>query len=200
MAKPEPTDPAGPFAQLHAEIRSCKASERCPDLFSRAYYFEPNPDTAEAWAGENLYAEGIDRRVMFVCESPGPQKTNTGLETARCWALTAQDRRFREVRERYGFQHCYITNNVKCGVRRGSAHTEEELDACRRFLLREIELVAPRVIVGVGGNSFEHLHRKVVPEISDPPILFRITHYSARGDVWAKWEREFPALVKLAGE
>ena len=68
------------------------------------------------------------------------------------------------TRERYGFQHCYITNTVKCGVRdqNKKSHTYKELAACRPFLLREIELVAPKVLVGVGGNSFEHLHKQVV--------------------------------------
>ena len=116
----EPTHPSGPFARIHSEIRLCKLNATCPNLNSRSYYFEPNPDTAARWADEGRFTKGIDRRVMFVCESPGPQGIDAGVNTQRCWALTTQDARFKDVREKYGLQDCYITNIVKCGVRPNS--------------------------------------------------------------------------------
>ena len=34
----------------------------------------------------------------------------------RCWSITKRDLRFQEARKKYGFESCYITNTVKCGV------------------------------------------------------------------------------------
>ena len=137
----DPRDRNGPFQVLMTEIRACKATRRCPSLTSRSYYFEPNPATAAQWSASGLYTEPIDRRAMFVCESPGPQfRAENEVEPSRCWTKPRQDARFARAREAYGFLGCYLTNSVKCGVRLGSRHTGEELASCRGFLLRELEL------------------------------------------------------------
>ena len=194
----DPRDSPGPFADLMAEIRDCKDARTCPSLRSRAYYFEPNADTIGEWHRDGLYLDELDRRVMFVCESPGPfVMTENDSSTIRCYAWTPQDRRFRAAREHFGFQHCYLTNSVKCGVRNGSSHTNAEIQACRAFLAQEIELVRPLVAVGVGNNAYRTLRRQVLPLLDSPPVLFQITHYSARGKVWDRWEAEFPELQRL---
>jgi hypothetical protein len=111
----DPRDPTGPFADLMAQMRRCKEVSTCPPLTSRRYYFEPNPATAAEWQASGLYLDDIDRRVVFVCESPGPQFASINDSTpSRCWSKTGQDRRFHEAREKYGFAGCYITNSVKC--------------------------------------------------------------------------------------
>lgn len=49
-------------------------SPRCSGLDFRAQYFEPNPETLRHWQDtHDLYHPDIDRRVMFVCESPKKQ-------------------------------------------------------------------------------------------------------------------------------
>ena len=90
------------------------------------------------------------------------------------------------MRVRYGFENCFLTDVVKCGVRRGGRHTDAELDACGDFLARELDLVRP--MVAVGNNAMFAL-RRVARRMKDPPVLFQITHYSARGN---KAEREWP--------
>jgi len=44
----------------------------------------------------------------------------------------------------------YITNTVKCRPPRNCDPEPAELDACRHFLLRQVEIVQPRVIVLLG--------------------------------------------------
>jgi uracil-DNA glycosylase len=194
----QPTQGRGAFADIMEMLRHCKDRCTCPLLRSRAYYFEPNPQTRDQWAGERLYLNGVDRRVAFVCESPGAVVlSEDSSEVIRCWTVTPQDARFRKARERYGFQDCYLTNTVKCGVRRGARHTNDELAACRPHLIREIELLKPQVAVGVGGNAYRHFRREVLPRLTFQPVVFQLTHYSARGDVQPKWEQEFQELQRL---
>jgi uracil-DNA glycosylase family 4 len=182
------------------KIRECKAAQTCPALSSRSYYFEPNPDTAPEWQASGRYLADIDRRVVFVCESPGPQfASENQAAPSRCWTKTAQDERFLRARQEYGFADCYITNSVKCGVRRGARYTDDELSSCRGFLVCELQLLQPLVAVGVGANAYRTLRRDVLPVLDSPPVLFQITHYSARGDVWARWKREFSELERLLG-
>ena len=107
----------------------CKARGTCPRLAIRELYFEPNPGTRSHWFERyGFYGAGIDRRVMFVAESPSDRRHRAdaadfevnGLKGWRCWDYTAQDERFRAARQRYGFEHCLITNAVKCGLPRPS--------------------------------------------------------------------------------
>jgi len=197
-SRPDPRAHSGPFRDLMTEIRACKEARTCPSLISRRYYFEPNPATAEQWQEEGVYISGIDPRVVFVCESPGPQiPSKDDAEPLRCWAEGGRNERFREALKEYGFMNCYITNTVKCGPRRCTRHTKEELSSCRHFLVRELELIERLVVVGVGGNAYRTLRQDVRPHLGSPPVLFEITHYSARGDVWTRWESEFDELKQL---
>lgn len=195
---PDPRHKTGPFWALFDDVRRCKEACTCPDLFIRGYYFEPNPRTIGDWQREGRYLGEIDRRVMFVCESPGPSGKNgeSGVPE-RCWVQTPRDRRFDEVRRRYGFENSYVTNTVKCGPRKGSRHSGLEFEACTRFLVREIELIRPMIAVGVGQNALQTLRAWVLPQCSFTPVLFQITHYSVRRNPWASWEREFPELRQL---
>jgi len=193
----DPCACSGPFRDLMTEIRACKERRTCPSLISRRYYFEPNSATAEQWQEERVYLSGIDPRVVFVCESPGPQiPSKDDAEPLRCWAEGGWNTRFRRAREKHELMDYYITNTVKCGgVRR--RHTEHELASCRHFLVRELELIEPLVVVGVGGAAYRALRKDIVPCLRCKPVCFQITHYSARVNVGSRWEREFAGLKRL---
>jgi uracil-DNA glycosylase family 4 len=194
----DPRDKAGPFGRLFHEVRQCKEARTCASLPIRSYYFEPNLETADAWRANESFLGKIDLRVVFVCESPGPSgRGRETSETRRCWAESPRDRRFQKVRESYGFQNCYITNTVKCGVRQGARHTDAEVSACIGFLVKELDLICPMVAVGVGGNAVHTLRRWALPRLTAPPVLFEITHYSTRRNPWEAWDREFPELQRL---
>lgn len=83
-------------------IHNCKRNSTCPELRCRKYYFEPNSQTIDQWHKKGLYKEGIDTRVMFVCESPGGLACNNAehddIEIVRCWDITEKDEPFFEVR------------------------------------------------------------------------------------------------------
>lgn len=199
MMVPDPRRKTGPFESLFKKIQACKSMNVCPTLRTKQFFYEPNGYTAPSWKEKGVFREGIDHRVMFVCESPGPSASEGNPATPeRCWSITPRDRRFQEAREKYGLGSCYITNTVKCGVRRGSQHAPSEVEACRGFLIREINLIAPQIIVAVGNNAERTLREHVLPHLlTHPPRLFRITHYSCRRNVWKSWDKEFPELVTL---
>jgi DNA polymerase len=61
----------------------------------------------------------------------------------------------------------YITNTVKCraadwstGKPQNRAPTEDEANACRRWLLPQLEMLAPKVILCVGAPSAKNLIKK----------------------------------------
>jgi uracil-DNA glycosylase family 4 len=194
----DPRESRGSFDQLLRRIRECKAARTCPSLTVRSYYFEPNPVTAGKWRQDGMYQGKIDRRVVFVCESPGPSGRHaTSIAVRRCWAESPRDRRFREILKENGFHHCYITNTLKCGVRQGRRHTDKEIANCTGFLVRELELLQPMIVVAVGGNALHTLRAWALPQMAMPAVLFQVTHYAARGNPREVWGREFPELVRL---
>jgi uracil-DNA glycosylase family 4 len=92
---------------------------------------------------------GSDHRVMFIAESPstsggaGIKGSNENFQT------TSADLLFNEVRTKFGFKDCYLTDFVKCG--KASCKPDgEKIENCLAFLKKEVEAVNPRVIVAVG--------------------------------------------------
>lgn len=195
---PDPRSKAGPFELLFRDIQNCKADRTCPSLKTRQFYFEPNSRTAPFWKESGCFSEHIDYRLMFICESPGPSAEEGNAEDLKpCFYGSPRDLRFQKVRQKYGLVNCYITNTVKCGVRRGGKHSRAEVEACRKFLVRETNLVEPMIIVGVGGNAFRTVRTEVLGHLKTAPILFQITHYSSRRNPWDAWDNEFPELLRL---
>jgi uracil-DNA glycosylase len=197
----DPRKKNGQFAVLMNDILRCKSAKLCPSLSIRQFYFEPNPSTISDWRKKNLYVKAIDRRAVFVCESPGPSAHRAPLESVEpCFYSSPRDDRFEKARRKYGFENCYITNTVKCGVRRGAKHPKDEVEACRDFLVREIDLISPQVIVGVGGNAYRTLRTDTLKHMKAPPVLFQITHYSSRRNPFDTWDIEFPELLRLLAQ
>jgi hypothetical protein len=211
IAAPLLTSPGGSgipsaWTDLFRDVALCKAAHTCSRLGVRSLFFEPNPQTIEVWRSQRgFYREGIDRRVVFVCESPSDRQPTGSpgafsveqVEGLVCWNYTAQDGKFRDIRVKHGFQHCYITNVVKCGKPRPSTPadlTEEEARACAQFLVRELEMIRPAVIAFMGGEALRIAQRHVLPHLSFGPAPVRLTHYSARErteELFARWDSEF---------
>lgn len=56
----------------------------------------------------------------------------------------------------------YITNVIKCRPPQNREPSEEEIEACRIFLDKEIELVKPKVILSLGNVSFRYLLKEEI--------------------------------------
>ena len=91
-----------------------------------------------------------DARVMVVGEGPGQQEDEQGVPfVGRSGQLLV--RLLGEI----GFdrEDVYIANVVKCRPPRNRDPRPDEIDACKPYLRRQIELVDPAVVVTVGNFS-----------------------------------------------
>ena len=102
--------------------------------------------------------------LVLIGEGPGEQEDRSGRPfVGRAGQLL--DKALNDAglsRERV-----YITNTVKCraadwttGKPQNRAPTEEEAAACRRWLLPQIELIQPKVILCIGAPSAKNLIRR----------------------------------------
>ena len=95
-----------------------------------------------------VFADGSPTaRVMCVGEAPGANEDRTGVPfVGRAGQLL--DRLLLAV----GFQrsNVYICNVLKCRPPANRNPLPEEIDTCSPFLLRQLDLVSPRVIVAFG--------------------------------------------------
>jgi len=216
------------FDQLNDEvlqdITKCKNGELgeragqnwiiCKDLECRVFYFEPNKDTIKKWREkEGFYKKGIDMRVLFVAERPGPTPGLLPNDTKvqRCFCVEDDSRpgvarkleRFHEVRKKYGLENCCLTNIVKCSRFTGTdSPCVHEINECSKHLIREIEIIDPEVVVAVGGFQYEKLRTETFKAFIEDKgrKLHKISHWSFRGVRGSKetlskrWDREFTEL------
>lgn len=91
-----------------------------------------------------------DASVMVVGEGPGRQEDEEGVPfVGRSGQLLV--RLFGEIGLERG--DIYITNVVKCRPPNNRDPKPDEIDACKPYLRRQIELVDPAVVVTVGNFS-----------------------------------------------
>ena len=93
--------------------------------------------------------------LMFVGEGPGAQEDMSGRPfVGRAGELlTKMIENAIEVPR----QSVYIANIVKCRPPNNRVPTPEEAYTCLPYLMKQIELVAPRVIVALGATAYHYL-------------------------------------------
>ncbi|MEM4482018.1 MAG: type-4 uracil-DNA glycosylase [Desulfurococcaceae archaeon] len=94
--------------------------------------------------------------AMLVGEAPGEKEDERGEPF-----VGSAGRLLTELIEDIGFKRedFYITNVVKCRPPGNRAPEEDEVEACSRFLLRQIELIKPKVVIALGRHSSRTLFR-----------------------------------------
>ena len=94
-----------------------------------------------------------DARVMFIGEGPGYHEDRQGLPF-----VGAAGNLLNELLEGIGLHRSevFITNIVKCRPPGNRDPEQPEIEACRRYLLRQIEAIDPPVIVTLGRFALEH--------------------------------------------
>ncbi len=103
-----------------------------------------------------VFGEGAeDAKIMFVGEGPGEMEDNSGRPfVGRAGQLLTKiiENVFEIAR-----QNVYIANIVKCRPPANRVPTPEEANLCKPYLLRQIELVDPQIIVSLGSTSYKYL-------------------------------------------
>lgn len=92
--------------------------------------------------------------LMFVGEGPGYNEDRQGLPfVGRAGQLLNRIIRAIDLRR----EDVYITNVVKCRPPNNRDPQPDETAACRSFLDRQVELIAPRVVVALGRVAAQQL-------------------------------------------
>lgn len=100
-----------------------------------------------------VFSDGSqDAKVFFIGEAPGQNEDNTGIPfIGRAGQL------LRKFMFEAGFeaQDFYIANTLKCRPPKNRKPTKEEKSACEKYLLKQIEIINPEIIVLVGATALE---------------------------------------------
>jgi DNA polymerase len=118
---------------LHREVERCT---RCPLHIGRTHAVPgAGPVTAE---------------IMFIGEAPGFHEDQQGIPF-----VGAAGKLLNQMLEKAGIarESIYITNVIKCRPPGNRDPKPEEVEACRGYLERQIEIINPKVIVTLGRYS-----------------------------------------------
>lgn len=147
-----------------------------------------------------------DAPVMFVGEAPGYNEDVQGLPFVGA-AGRLLDELLREI---LGLtrESVYIANVLKCRPPENRDPTTEEVETCRPFLLRQVDIIAPRIICTLGNfatrtltdrrEGISKLRRKVLR--AGGRYVFPMFHPAAalhRGDLYGDVRLDFVTLKKF---
>ncbi len=93
--------------------------------------------------------------VMFVGEAPGELEDGLG----RVFIGRAGETLDRIIQNVLLMRRedVYIANIVKCRPPQNRIPTDEEVNSCKPFLLKQIEIVKPKIIIALGETSYSYL-------------------------------------------
>lgn len=133
-----PADRAAALATVRAEIGDCT---RCP----------------LAYAGRHtiVFADGDPQaRVMFVGEGPGADEDQSGLPF-----VGKAGQLLNNMINAMGLKResVYIANIVKCRPPKNRVPEPVEANTCSQFLLRQIDIVQPEVVIALGSTAATYL-------------------------------------------
>ncbi len=103
-----------------------------------------------------VFGEGdIHAKIMFIGEGPGATEDETGRPfVGRAGQLlTKIIENVLELKR----EQVYIANIVKCRPPNNRVPLPEEVKMCKPFLMKQIELIKPKIIVALGSTSYRHL-------------------------------------------
>ncbi|MBN2056400.1 uracil-DNA glycosylase [bacterium] len=99
-------------------------------------------------------------RLMFVGEGPGAEEDRQGVPF-----VGAAGQLLSKILQAMGFirSEVYITNIVKCRPPQNREPLPKEAHACRPYLLKQLELIQPEVIVALGRTAAQNLLQTDAP-------------------------------------
>jgi len=126
---------------LRADVRACERCELCRLGRTQTVFGVGDPCA----------------RVMFVGEGPGQEEDRRGEPFVGPAGRLLTD----IIEKGMGLRRedVYIANVVKCRPPRNRTPTDDEMSSCRLYLERQIETVAPQVIVALGSVAARGLLR-----------------------------------------
>ncbi len=103
-----------------------------------------------------VFGEGnADANIMFVGEAPGASEDASGKPfVGRSGDLLTK---MIENVLKLSREDVYISNIVKCRPRDNMEPTPTEAHTCQPYLLKQIELIKPKIIVALGATAYHYL-------------------------------------------
>jgi uracil-DNA glycosylase family 4 len=134
---PVPAGRAGALKVIQEEVAVCRSCKLAPTR-TQTVFARGNPEA----------------RLMFIGEGPGADEDRTGLPFVGV-AGQLLDKIIAAMK--LSEEQVYIANIVKCRPPSNRVPEQEEMKACTPFLLRQIEVVKPDVIVALGKTAASYL-------------------------------------------
>lgn len=133
-----PADSLAPFGGLPSQVAECRLCDLCAGR-THAVFGEGNPAA----------------RLVFCGEGPGYEEDRSGrpFVGAAGELLTAMIERGMKLRR----EDVFILNAVKCRPPENRTPTPAEISACRPYLLAQLSVIRPSVIVALGNPAVKAL-------------------------------------------
>ena len=112
-----------------------------------------------------VFGEGNrSAKLMFIGEGPRTGEDESG----KVFVGRAGDIVTNIIEKVLGLkrEEIYIANIVKCRTPENRVPTMEEASACKPYLMQQIEMIKPQIIVALGSTSFHHLTGEYATHIS----------------------------------
>jgi len=141
--------PAGPPLSVAERLA------RLADATARAEACRACPLGAER--NKLVYGDGSPQaRIMFVGEAPGNTENGTGLPF-----VGQAGKLLNKMLEAIGFtrEEVYICNTIKCHPPINRDPFPAEKAACEPFLIEQIDIIRPQILVALGSHAAQYLCR-----------------------------------------
>ncbi|WP_281950774.1 uracil-DNA glycosylase [Nitrosophilus kaiyonis] len=109
-----------------------------------------------------VFGEGNPHaKLMFIGEGPGATEDEMGRPfVGRAGQLlTKMIENVLEIKR----EDVYIANIVKCRPPNNRVPTEEEAKTCMPYLIKQIEIINPKILVALGSTSYRYLTNDTTP-------------------------------------
>jgi DNA polymerase len=146
-----------------------------------------------------VFGEGDpNAQLMFVGEGPGATEDSTG----RPFVGRAGELLTRMIENVLYLRRdqVYIANIVKCRPPGNRVPTPTEAFTCRPYLLRQIEIIRPRIIMTLGGTAYRYLTNDESPVSRVRGNIIRTEEYLLIPTFHPSYLLRNPSAKKLAWE
>jgi DNA polymerase len=126
---------------LKADIRACSSCQLC------------------VYSTNQIIGNGSLRsKIVFIGEAPGKEEDVLGEPF-----VGSAGKLLNQVLEKTGFsrKNVYVTNLIRCRPPKNRKPMKNELDACSKYLERELDFIRPKIIAPLGNTALYAIMRKL---------------------------------------
>ena len=130
---------------------------------------------------QTVFGEGdANAKLMFIGEGPGADEDASGRPF-----VGRAGQKLTDMIKGMGLsrEQVFIANIVKCRPPANRVPLEDEVDACTPYLIRQIEIIRPKVIITLGAPFNHH------PRANNADRLYRLVNGGDTGIDWDGFER-----------